>query len=32
LTWTPTATPHDLAGNALALTPAVESGAGDVDF
>jgi hypothetical protein len=32
MTWTPTAGPKDLAGNALVLTPAIESGAGDEEF
>jgi VCBS repeat-containing protein len=33
LTWTPTATPKDLAGNALVLTPVIESGGtADEDF
>jgi hypothetical protein len=32
LTWTPTATPDDLAGNAIVTTAATESGAADQDF
>jgi hypothetical protein len=32
MTWTPPAGPKDLGGNALMLTPAVESGADDRDF
>jgi hypothetical protein len=32
LTWTPTATPDDLAGNAIVTTAATESGAADKDF
>jgi hypothetical protein len=32
MVWTPTAGPKDLAGNALVLTPATESGAADEEF